>query len=298
MSVERPLRSAAIAVCVAMLAAGTGSRLRASADTPQVIHLWDNGAPGFESLKDAPEVAVQWGVAGINNPSLTVFLPPAGKATGTSVVILPGGGHRYLNIESEGNALARWLAEKGVACFVLKYRLYLDQTMAHSPYRLDVEEMQDTRRALRLVRSRAAEWGLDPHRMGIVGFSAGGQLAARLCMSFDAGDPASPDPVERAGTRPDFQVLIYPGEPDDIHPTKDSPPAFLVAGILDDHADGLVRSCLLFKNAGVPVELHIYSATGHAFDFRTDDSRPVGTWGNRFYEWLSFSGFLAPAAKR
>jgi acetyl esterase/lipase len=259
-----------------------------------VVHLWDNGAPGSEALKDAPEMAVKWGVAHINNPSVAVFLPPAGKATGAAVVIIPGGGHRFLNIGSEGYALGRWLASKGVAGFVVKYRLAKDQTVEHSPYRIDVEEMQDARRALRLVRSRAAEWGVDPARVGVLGFSAGGHLAAHLSMEYDEGNAASADPVERASSKPAFQALVYPGEPEEILPTKDSPPAFLVAGIEDDLADGLIRSSLLFKKAGVPVELHVYTGVGHAFNFRTDDTRPVGSWGDRFYDWIAYMGFLSP----
>ena len=262
-----------------------------AAEAPPVIHLWDNGAPGFESRKDAPEVAVQYGIAGINNPSLTVFLPPPGKATGAAVVIVPGGGHRYLNIDVEGYALGRWLASKGVAGFVLKYRQAKDQTMAHSPYRIAVEEMQDTTRALRLVRSRAAEWGVDPARIGIIGFSAGGHLAAMASMHYDTGDPAAPDPVDRAGSKPAFQALVYPGEPDEIVPTRDSPPAFLVAGSLDDLADGLSRAWLLFKKAGVPAELHIYSGVGHAFNFKPNP-HTVGTWGDRLYDWIADNGYL------
>jgi acetyl esterase/lipase len=262
-------------------------------DAP-VVHLWEGGAPGFESLRDVPEVAVKWGVARINNPSVAVFLPPAGKATGAAVLIIPGGGHRFLNIASEGYALGRWLAAKGVAGFVLKYRLAKDETVEHSPYRIDVEEIQDARRALRLVRSRAAEWGIDPSRVGVLGFSAGGRLAARLGMTFDSGDPAAADPVDRPGSRPAFQCLVYPGEPEEIMPTQDSPPAFRVAGMQDDLADGLITSSLRFKKAGVPVELHVYTGVGHAFNFRTDDDRPVGSWGQRFYDWLAYSGFLSP----
>jgi acetyl esterase/lipase len=263
-------------------------------DVP-VIHLWENGAPGFESKKDEPEVAVKWGVGHINNPSVAVFLPPAGKATGAAVVVIPGGGHRYLNIGSEGYDLARWLAAKGVAGFVLKYRLAKDQTVEHSPYRIDFEEMQDTKRALRLVRIRAAEWGVDPTRIGVLGFSAGGHLAAHASMEFDSGNFASADPVERFSSRPAFQCLVYPGEPEEIMPTKDSPPAFLVAGIDDNLADGLIVSSLRFKKAGVPVELHVYTGVGHAFNFRTDDTRPVGSWGERFYDWMGFMGYLKVA---
>ncbi|HMD59824.1 MAG TPA: alpha/beta hydrolase [Opitutaceae bacterium] len=280
-----------IAICLAGLA-----RLPSAfgaADAPAVIRLWEGGAPGFESRKDMPEIPVQYGIAGINNPSLTVFLPAPGKATGAGVVILPGGGHRYLNVDVEGYALARWLASKGIAGFVLKYRLARDQTVGASPYRIKVEEMQDATRAMRLVRSRAAEWGADSARIGIIGFSAGGYLAARVAMLCDAGDPAAADPVERASSKPAFQALVYPGEPEEIEPTKDSPPAFLVAGTLDSLADGLSLAWLRFKKAGVPVELHIYSGVGHAFNFRPNP-HTVGTWGDRLYDWIADNGFLKP----
>lgn len=268
----------------------TACCLRA-ADAPAVIHLWENGAPGYESKKDLPEIPVQWGIAGINNPSLTVFLPPQGKATGAAAVIVPGGGHRMLVVDLEGYALAKWLASKGIASFVLKYRLARDQTVAASPYRIDVEEMQDTTRAMRLVRSRAGEWGVDPQRIGIIGFSAGGYLAARASRLFDAGNPSSADPVERVSSRPAFQVLVYPGEPEQIEPTKDSPPAFLVAGSEDNLADGLSSAWLRFKRAGVTAELHIYSGVGHAFNFRPNP-HPVGTWGDRMFDWIADNGFL------
>jgi endo-1,4-beta-xylanase len=282
------LRIPFAACCIAGLAPSSPA-----ADAPPVIHLWDNGAPGFESRKDAPEVAVQYGIAGIHNPSLTVFLPPAGTATGAAVVILPGGGHRMLVVDLEGYALAKWLATKGIAGFVLKYRLAKDQTVEHSPYRIDVEEMQDTTRALRLVRTRAAEWGVDPSRIGIIGFSAGGHLAAMAGMHFDSGNPAAADPVERAGSRPAFQVLVYPGEPEEIVPPRDSPPAFLVAGSQDNLADGLAGAWLRFKKAGVPAELHIYAGVGHAFNFRPNP-HPVGTWGDRLYDWIADNGYLKP----
>jgi endo-1,4-beta-xylanase len=284
---RRPaLRTALAALCLAAIAGGA-----AAEEPPAVVHLWENGAPGFESRKDLPEVPVQWGIAGINNPSLTVFLPAPGKATGAAAVVVPGGGHRMLVVDLEGYALAKWLASKGVAGFVLKYRLARDQTAKESPYRIDVEEIQDTVRAIRLVRSRAAGWGVDPGRIGIIGFSAGGRLAAMASMRFDAGDPASADPVERAGSRPDFQVLVYPGEPELIEPTKDSPPAFLVAGSQDNLADGLSGAWLRFKKAGVSAELHIYAGVGHAFNFRPNP-HPVGTWGDRMFDWIADGGFL------
>jgi len=283
---RRLVRLALVLPGLAGLAAAPGA-----AQPPPVVHLWDNGAPGFESLKDAPEVPVQYGIAGINNPSLTVYLPPAGAATGAAAVILPGGGHRMLVVDLEGYALAKWLASKGIAGFVLKYRLARDQTVEHSPYRIEVEELQDTTRALRLVRSRAAQWGVDPARIGIIGFSAGGHLAAMASMRGGPGDPAAADPVERASSKPAFQALVYPGEPEEIVPTADSPPAFLVAGSLDGLADGLSQAWLRFKKAGVPVELHIYSGVGHAFNFRPNP-HTVGTWGDRLYDWIADNGFL------
>ena len=283
-------RSLVVAAFAAAVAIAPAARMAAQPE-PSVVHLWENGAPGYESRKDVEDVKVQWGIAGIQNPSLTVFLPTFGKATGAAVVIIPGGGHRMEVIDVEGYALAKWLASKGVAGFVLKYRLAKDQSVEHSPYTIDGEEMMDTTRAIRLVRSRASDWDIDPARIGVAGFSAGGYLAARASRIYDAGNPASPDPVERVSSKPAFQVLIYPGEPEQIMPTKDSPPAFLVAGSDDKLADGLAGAWLRFKQAGVEAELHIYSGVGHAFNFRPNP-HPVGTWGDRMFEWISDNGFL------
>ncbi|HVW20460.1 MAG TPA: alpha/beta hydrolase [Opitutaceae bacterium] len=282
------------------LAALAALPVRAQERTP-VIHLWENGAPGFEARKDWPEKVVtnaagvtelfSLQIASIHNPSITAFLPPKGTGTGAAVVILPGGGHRLLSIEHEGYSVAQWLSEHGVAGFVLKYRLAREPG---STYRVEVEALQDTQRALRLVRARAADWGLDPARIGIMGFSAGGELAAMASAQSGAGDPASADPVERESARPAFQALIYPGVPDKIQPTKDSPPAFLAAGNDDKLSVGAAQIYLRFKAVGVPAELHIYRGVGHGFGFRPTNILPYRTWLERFREWLGAGGFLSP----
>lgn len=143
----------------------------------QVVRLWENGAPGFESRKDEPEQAKDYWVKNIHNPSITVFLPPKVNATGTGVIVIPGGGHRELVYNAEGREPAEFLNKLGVAAFVLKYRLAREPG---SPYDLKVHPAQDCYRAIRTVRSRSKEWGVDPGRIGVLGFSAGGEVAASV----------------------------------------------------------------------------------------------------------------------
>jgi endo-1,4-beta-xylanase len=159
-----------------------------------------------------------------------------------------------------------------------------------------VESFADAQRAMRLVRSRAGEWNIDPARVGALGFSAGGELVAQIATRFDAGQADSADPIERQPSRPAFQALIYPGRSVDIQPTRDSPPAFLAAAYNDrqDIAEGLAEVYLRFKRAGAPAELHIYGTGGHGFGLRGSNTRPVGSWIVRFEEWLTESGVLKP----
>jgi len=266
-----------------------------AADRPAEIPLWPGGAPGSEGKPTTDVVTTsasgELSVAGIHNPSITPYLPPKDKATGLAILVIPGGGHRVLAITHEGYNVAEWLRDRGIAAFVLKHRLARE---AGSTYRIEVESFADTTRALRLIRGRAAEWGIDPGRVGALGFSAGGELVTMASTRFEAGDTAATDPLERQDSKPTFQALIYPGRSGDIQPTKDSPPVFLAAAYNDrqDISEGLAEAYLRFKRAGVAAELHIYGTGGHGFGQRATNTRPVGQWMTRFEEWLTESGFL------
>jgi endo-1,4-beta-xylanase len=251
-------------------AAGRGSVPAAPAvvvppGKPTVV-LWPNGAPGSEARRDEPEQIQGETVRNVHNPSMIVFLPPKDIATGVALVLAPGGGHTSLWIMHEGFNPAQILSDRGIAVFVLKNRLQ------SSGYKFDVEGLADMQRAIRVVRSRAAEWGVDPAKVGAGGFSAGGELAELVALRNDPGNAAATDPAERLGSRPDFQVLIYPGKSQLIQPVADSPPAFMAAGVEDrqDISVGLAEAYLRFKKAGVQAELHIYAKTGHGFGIRPE----------------------------
>ncbi len=265
------------------------------AGEPNEILLWPNGAPGSEG-RTGKEVVEKGAngerkVWGIHHPSLTPYLPAKAKATGAAVIIAPGGAHRFLCVDHEGYNVAEWLSERGIAAFVLKNRLARE---TNSTYRIDVEALADTQRAVRLVRSRAKEWGINPRSVGVMGFSAGGELAALVSARFDNGKDSAADGVERESCRPDFQALIYPGRSRDIQPAKEAPPAFLACGYNDreDISEGLAEVYLRFKKVGVPAELHIYSAAGHGFGLRASSRGAVAGWTARFEEWLGDRAFL------
>ena len=285
-----------------VIAALTAVRL-AAADSHPVVPLWPNGAPGFESRKDEPEKITPNGsnVSNIHYPTITVYLPPKDKATGCAVIVCPGGGHRNLSIKNEGYQVVEWLADHGIAAFLLKYRLGLDDATpagTPQPYKYDVQGLADAQRAIRIIRSRAQEWGVNPAAVGMIGFSAGGEIVAQSMMHPEAGNADATDPLDRLGTRPDFQGLIYPGKSPTIIPTKDSPPAFLACGFNDrpDISAGLATVYLLFKQAGVQADLHVYSGVGHGFGMREtlkSPQPPVGRWPMQFVEWLGDRKFIA-----
>jgi acetyl esterase/lipase len=271
------------------------SAASSSAELPAEIPLWPNGPPGSEG-KTAAEAVVksasgEISVSSIHNPSLTPYLPPKEKAMGTAMLVIPGGGHRVLAITHEGYNVAEWLSEHGIAAFVLKHRLAREPG---STYKVEVESLADTKRAMRLIRSRAAEWGVDSSRVGAIGFSAGGELVNLVCAHSDDGQAGVNDPIERQSCRPSFQALIYPGRSGDIQPTNRYPPAFLACSYTDrkDISEGLAETYLRFKRAGVPAELHIYSTGGHGFGLRPGNQKPVGAWITRFEEWMAESGYV------
>jgi acetyl esterase/lipase len=259
---------------------------------PQAILLWPNGAPGSEGKNSEEVVRLnEYGehiVSGIHRPSITPYLPhlpPGDKSTGAAVIVAPGGGHRELWMDHEGYSVAKWLSDHGVAAFVLKYRLAREEG---STYTIEGNALSDIKRALRLVRSRASEWGLDPKRIGVMGFSAGGELAALASTRYDNGISSATDPVERESSKPAFQALLYPAIPRDMTLSKETPPAFLVCGEDDrlDIAQGLPELYLALKRAGVSTELHVYAGVGHGFGVRESNRAPLSAWPQLLVEWL------------
>lgn len=282
-------------ICI-LLAASLLAATGASAQTaPAEIALWRNGAPGSEG-KTSPEALVPSTdgvrrISSVHNPSIAAHLPAKDTATGAAVIVLPGGGHRYLSIDNEGHTLAQWLSERGVAAFVLKYRLAREEG---STYRVEDHALRDVQRAIRVLRSRAREWGVDPERVGVLGFSAGGQLVHYAATRFDTGQPDATDSVDHESSRPAFQALIYPGSVDTSAAMRaDAPPAFFCVAV-DDRDPGRTSVDLFqtLRDAGVSAELHVYARGGHGFGMR-HRPLPITGWPVRFHEWLADQGFLA-----
>lgn len=274
------------------------SSLSAAASAQQVVPLWDKGAPGFESRRAEPERHQDWWFKNIHNPSLTVFLPPPGKANGTAVVIAAGGGHRELVFNPEGVEPAQFLAAHGVTAFALKYRLAREEVPAgRKPYTLD-NTAEDIRRAMRTVRARAAEWHVDPQRIGVMGWSAGGEVAAFVAYPPVDGNPQSKDPVERVSARPDFEILVYPGPsgiPEQI--PANAPPLFLTGAADDEYvADVMFDLTRKYHAAGASIESHIYAQGKHAFNMgQRSEFVAVRHWPERLVDWLEDRGLLKTA---
>jgi len=289
-------RSSMLKQFLVLLAALCFISISHGADVPRAIPLWANGAPGSEG-KTGAEVGKPEGpernytnLTNVHNPSILAYLPAADKATGVAVIVLPGGGHRNLAISHEGYNVGEWLAEHGMAAFVVKYRLAREPG---STYKIDVEALADTQRAIRMVRYRAKEWNVNPDAIGVMGFSAGGELAYMASMRMDGGIEKSADPIDQQSAKPNFQALIYPGTSGKIVPTKDSPPVFLACGNLDrpDISQGLAEVYLRFKAVGVPAELHIYAKVGHGFGLTSKLKPPASEWPVQFQQWVGNMGF-------
>lgn len=276
----------------------------AAADRP-VVPLWPNGAPGSEARKNEPEKVAGSNVSNIHQPSLLVYLPPKEKATGAAVIVAPGGGHQRLAIQHEGYNVGEWLAQHGVAAFVLKYRLARDDAnpaSAPQPYTIDRDALADAQRAFRVVRARAQEWGVRPEAVGIIGFSAGGEVALLAATRGADGKADASDPIDRQSARANFFGLIYPGglPRTDITLSKETPPVFLAAGYGDRQniSEGLAEFYLKCKRAEVSAELHMYAGAGHGFGVRDTNTSPSGAWIARFDEWLSDRKFTAAPKSR
>jgi acetyl esterase/lipase len=271
-----------------------------AADQPPVLALWPAGAvPGEQGAIPAESIKGEQGKRQINNvsqPSITVFLPPKEKNTGAAIVIAPGGGYNILAIDHEGYDVAKWLNSIGVAGIVLKYRIPKRPEHPSRP-------LMDAQRAMSLVRANAEKWQIDPIRIGVMGFSAGGHLATVASTNYDKRAYESVDAADQISCRPDFSVFIYPGgifQPGsdrlipNIRITKDTPPAFLAVANDDrGSADQTVQLYLALKHAGVPAELHVFSAGGHGFGI-LKGKLPANQWPARLQEWLQVRKLLEP----
>jgi acetyl esterase/lipase len=282
-------------LCLCFLFSG----LALAASHPEVP-LWANGAPGSEgrTAKEVDEPPNKdhgyLKVTSIHNPSIMVYLPPREKATGAAMVIAPGGGHRFLNFDREGMYVADYLNSIGVAGFVLKYRLAREPD---STYQVEVHALGDAQRAIRLIRSRAEEWRVNPARVGIMGFSAGGEVALLSATRFDAGKPDAADPIERQSSRPDFDALIYPGvQANKYTIPKDMPVTFMLCADNDrGPSNALAGLYPMLKAAGIQTEAHVYATGGHGFGINPETKNPspvATTWQLRLGDWLKDIGML------
>lgn len=291
------MRATLIITCC--LVAGISVRTHAD-DNPPAIPLWPNGAPGARTDGGEPKVRIadnsERVISNVHVPTITPYVPNAESATGCAVIIAPGGGHRELWSDHEGHNLARWLRDQGVAAFVVIYRLASEPG---STYTVDGDALVDIQRAIRTVRARAAEWRVNPAHVGVLGFSAGGELAALAGMHSDSGKPEASDQVDAQSSRPDFQALIYPGRSNRFTVAENSPPVFIACGYKDrpDISTGMAELYLKYKEAGVPAELHIYAGAGHGFGVRESARVAHAQWPARLKEWLDDRGMLASDAK-
>jgi acetyl esterase/lipase len=291
----------ALSVAAAFGAEALAQRPAPIVQDPQTIPLWQDKAPG--SLGDNAE----------DIPTLTIYMPPNTAGPMTAVIIAPGGGYRALSMNLEGRLPANYFNTMGLAAFVLKYRL---GPKYHHPI-----ELGDAQRAIRTVRARATEWHLDPARIGIMGFSAGGHLAATASTSFDSGKATAADPIERASSRPDFAILAYPvitltepwthqgsktmllGENADTalarslsletRVTAQTPPTFLFHTNADTTVpvENSVAYFLALRKAGVPAEMHIFKDGAHGAGLALQDPE-LSEWPKVLGNWLRSSGFL------
>jgi acetyl esterase/lipase len=273
------------------------------------IAIWPGLVPDMQSVP-GPEADTKGAVTNVTRPTMTVYAPD-GKNTGAAVVVFPGGGFQMLAMDLEGTEVCDWLTAKGITCVLLKYRVpsapYVWQCDCRPHNRsISTPSLQDAQRTLKLVRSHAAEWRIDPHKVGVLGFSAGGYLVAEVSTRFNARLYAPIDAAEQESSRPDFAIAIYPGHlamaENSIalnlniksHITTQTPPTFLLQNE-DDDVDSVEDALSYYmglKAAKVPVELHAYAQGGHAFGLRPS-KLPVSGWPQLVEKWLGTIGIIA-----
>jgi len=280
----------------------------APAAEPLIVNVWPGKPPG-ETKALPPEQDVNKPddkpvgdrkiikLTNVSTPTLSVYRPSAERANGTAIIVCPGGGHSILAFDHEGTEVAEWLNTLGVTGIVLKYRVPF-----RNPDKRWEAAVQDAQRAVRVARSRAKEWNIDPERLGILGFSAGGETAGRAAMLHAKRQYAAVDAIDDVSCRPDFAALIYPGGLDDkstpwtlksdVHVDANTPPMFF-AHAADDRVPA-AQSVLLFtelRKVSVPAELHVYASGGHGYGMRKT-GHPVNTWPDRCADWLRDQGWL------
>ena len=274
------------------------------------LKVWPNGAPDSNGITTPEELFEGKRGRNVSEAEIYVYLPKIGVNTGAAVVICPGGGYGMEAMDHEGYDMADWLAKQGVAGIVLKYRL---------PYGHDQIPLEDAQRAIRIVRQKAAEWGINLSKIGIAGSSAGGHLASTAGTKFDLGKPDSADPLEKYSCRPDFMLLLYPvitfneqyghmgsrtnligpgnkwdlveKYSNELHVTAQTPPTFLVLAD-DDNAvptQNSIEFYLALKKFDIPAEMHIFRDGGHGFGMNKTN-KPVDQWPNLFISWLKAQG--------
>ncbi|MDD2772244.1 MAG: alpha/beta hydrolase [Elusimicrobiales bacterium] len=310
-----------LALCVVLAFSGVRAQTPAWQPSPghAQILIWPAAAPDAQPVAGPEAVAaVNKMVAGkpwlwVNNvsqPTITVY-SPKGKNTGAAVVVFPGGGYDGLAIDLEGTEVCDWLTAKGISCILLKYRVPRSGPQWNAKCKCQREPkaptaLEDAQRTVGLVRFHAAEWHINPHKIGVLGFSAGGHLVAAMSTHFEKRLYPSVDAADKESCRPDFAVALYPGHlwtggntlklnPDiAAHITSQTPPTFLLQAE-NDYVDNVNQSLVYYiglKNAGVPVEMHLYAQGGHAFGLRRT-TLPITQWPQLMETWLGTIGIIS-----
>jgi acetyl esterase/lipase len=287
--------------------------LSITAPAQQTIPIWPNGAPGPQVTGPPKDITLPTDrlVAGkplahltnIASPTLAIYQPPASNHTGAAVVVFPGGGYRILAYDLEGSEVCTWLNSIGVTCILAQYRVPYKDRFPENP-----ADLEDAQQAMRITRAHAAEWHIDPQRIGILGFSAGGHLAAVLSNHADYKDPSSPAPDSQIDARPNFTILIYPAYLTDepafntlthgIDPTAKTPPTFLLQAEDDPvHVENALVYFRALKDLKVPAELHVFAQGGHGYGLRPTDL-PITHWPALVTIWLHTIHILGPSAQK
>lgn len=304
-----------VPVCAMIVASGINLRVLAwqpSAEFKQ-IPIWPGAVPHGRKVSgpeiDKTSTDLIGGkplvcVGNVTKPTITVY-PAKGTNTGAAVIVFPGGGYQILAMDLEGTEVCDWLTARGVTCVLLKYRVPGERRFPKSgAYPKSPEALEDAQRALRLVRHRAGEWNIDPHKIGVLGFSAGGHLAAAMSTHFNTRLYKNVDAADKLSCRPDFAVVVYPGHlavgeqnvqlTRDVPVSKKTPPTFILQAE-NDPVDRVEHSLVYYsalRKAGVPVEMHLYAEGGHAFGLRRT-KQPITAWPQLVDTWLETIGMVS-----